>query len=117
MLMGYDAQIKKNSILLETAFDMAKWLENNDPDRNSHFIHVINCLQIKKRLNIINKEDEDSLVNILDMKECNDELKFASYLLLDDKNMAKRYFLKLDQTTQDMYRSSLPLYNLIKNEL
>ena len=117
MLMGYDAQIKKNSILLETAFDMAKWLKDNDPDRNSHFIHVINCLQIKKRLNIISKEDEECLVNILDMKECNDELKFAAYLLLDDKNMAKRYFLKLDQTTQDMYRSSLPLYNLIKNEL
>ena len=38
-------------------------------------------------------------------------------MFLDDKNMAKRYFLKLDQTTQDMYRSSLPLYNLIKNEL
>ena len=117
MLMGYDAQIKKNSILLETAFDMAKWLKDNDPDRNSHFIHVINCLQIKKRLNIICKEDEECLVNILDMKECNDELKFAAYLLLDDKNMAKRYFLKLDQTTQDMYRSSLPLFNLIKNEL
>lgn len=117
MLMGYDAQIKKNSILLETAFDMAKWLEDNDPDRNSHFIHVINCLQIKTRLNIISKEDEECLVNILDIKECNDELKFAAYLLLDDKNMAKRYFLKLDQTTQDMYRSSLPLYNLIKSEL
>lgn len=117
MLMGYDAQIKKNSILLETAFEMAKWLEDNDPDRNSHFIHVINCLQIKKRLNIISKEDEECLVNILEMKECNDELKFAAYLLLDDKNMAKRYFLKLDKTTRDLYQSSLPLYNLIKNEL
>ena len=117
MLMGYDAQIKKNSILLETAFEMAKWLEDNDPDRNSHFIHVINCLQIKKRLNIISREDEECLVNILEMKECNDELKFAAYLLLDDKNMAKRYFLKLDKTTRDLYQSSLPLYNLIKNEL
>ena len=117
MLMGYDAQIKKNSILLETAFEMAKWLEDNYPDRNSHFIHVINCLQIKKRLNIISKEDEECLVNILEMKECNDELKFAAYLLLDDKNMAKRYFLKMDKTTRDLYQSSLPLYNLIKNEL
>ena len=32
-----------------------------------------------------------------------------------DMSMAKRYFLKLDSSTQDMYRSSLPLYNLIKN--
>ena len=59
----------------------------------------------------------ECLVNILEMKECNDELKFAAYLLLDDKNMAKRYFLKLDKTTRDLYQSSLPLYNLIKNEL
>lgn len=117
MLMGYDAQTKKNSVLLETAFDMAKWLEKNDPDKSSHFIHVINCLQIKKRLNIFNKEDEESMVNIIEMKDSNDELKFAAYLLLDDIAMAKRYFLKLDQTTQDLYRSSLPLYNLIKNEL
>lgn len=117
MLMGFDAQIKKNNVLLETAFDMAKWLEKNDPDKSSHFIHVINCLQIKKRLNTFNKEDEECLVNILEMKDSNDELKFAAYLLLDDIAMAKRYFLKLDQTTQDLYRSSLPLYNLIKNEL
>ena len=117
MLMGYDAQEQKNRVLIETAYDMAKWLVENDPDKSSHFIHLINVLQIKKRLNIISKEDEECLVNILDMKECNDELKFAAYLLLDDKNMAKRYFLKLDKTTRDLYQSSLPLYNLIKNEL
>lgn len=117
MLMGYDAQTNKNSVLLETAFEMAVWLEKNDPDKSSHFIHVINCLQIKKRLNIFNKEDEKSMVNILEMRDSNDELKFAAYLLLDDIAMAKRYFLKLDQTTQDLYKNSLPLYNLIKNKL
>ena len=115
MLMGFDAQTQKNSTLLETAFEMAKWLKENDPDKSSHFIHVINCLQIKKRLNIFDKKDEDSIMDILEMNDANDELKFAAYLLLDDMSMAKRYFLKLDSSTQDMYRSSLPLYNLIKN--
>ena len=115
MLMGFDAQTKKNYILLETAFDMAKWLEKHDPDKSSHFIHVINCLQIKKRLNRFDKEDEETIIGIIEMKDNNDELKFASYLLLDDITMAKRYFLKLDKSTQDQYRSSLPLYNLIKN--
>ena len=117
MLMGYDAQLKKNNILLETAFEMAEWLEENDPDKSSHFIHVINCLQIKKRLNKFNKEDEDLLVNILEMKDSNDELRFAAYLLLDDLTMAKRYFFKLDSSTQETYRSKLPLYNLIKNDI
>ena len=117
MLMGFDAQINKNGVLLKTAFDMAKWLERNDPDKSSHFIHVINCLQIKKRLNTFDKEDEKFLIDILEVKDSNDELKFAAYLLLDDLAMAKRYFLKLDEDTQDLYRSSLPLYNLIKNEL
>ena len=97
MLMGFDAQIKKNNVLLETAFDMAKWLEKNDPDKSSHFIHVINCFQIKKRLNTFNKEDEECLVNILEMKDNNDELKFAAYLLLDDIAMAKRYFLNSEK--------------------
>ena len=115
MLMGFDAQTKKNYILLETAFDMAKWLEKHDPDKSSHFIHVINCLQIKKRLNRFDKEDEETIIRIIEMKDNNDELKFAAYLLLDDITMAKRYFLKLDKSTQDQYRSSLPLYNLIKN--
>ena len=115
--MGFDAQTKKNSILIKTAFDMAKWLEKNDPDKSSHFIHVINCLQIKKRLNLFDKEDEESIVNILEMKDSNDELKFAAYLLLDDIAMAKRYFLKMDKSTQDQYRSSMPLYNLIKNNI
>ena len=66
-------------------------------------------------LNIFDKKDEDSIMDILEMNDANDELKFAAYLLLDDMSMAKRYFLKLDSSTQDMYRSSLPLYNLIKN--
>ncbi len=117
MLMGYDAQTQKNNELLEAANEMANWLKINDPDESSHFIHVINCLQIKKRLNTFDKEDEETIVNILEMKDSNEELKFAAYLLLDDITMAKLYFLKMKKSTQDLYRSRLPLYTLIKKYL
>ena len=115
MLMGYDEQKDKNRVLLETAFEMANWLEQNDPDKTSHYIHIINILQIKKRLNILDKEDEDCLISILDMSDCGDELKFAAHLLLDNIKMANLYFNKLEDSTKDFYRKSLPLYNLIKN--
>ena len=115
MLMGYDAQTQKNKKLLETAYEMAKWLEKNDLDKSSHFIHVINCLQIKKRLDIFDKNDEKSLIEIIEMKDSNDELKFAAYLLLDDFTMANRYFNKMNESSKELYRKSLPLYNLLKS--
>jgi len=115
MLMGYDAQEQKSKVLIETAYNMAKWLLENDPDTSSHYIHVINVIQIKKRLRIFEKKDEECLYDILERKDSGDELKFASYLLLDDFTMANRYFNKMEEATKEQYRKSLPLYNLLKN--
>lgn len=115
MLMGYDAQEQKNKDLIETAYDMANWLVENDPDKSSHYIHVINVIQIKKRLNILEKKDEECLYDILEMKDCGNELKFAAYLLLDDFTMANRYFNKMEESSKEQYKKSLPLYNLLKN--
>ena len=113
MLMGYDLQNKKKEIILETALEMAIWLEENDPDQSSHDIHTINRLQIKKRMNLFNEEDSCVLYAYLGMKDSCDELKFAAHLLLGNQNEAKIYFGKLDESTKELYRKELPLYNLI----
>lgn len=113
MIMGYDAQKKHNKLLLETALEMSNWLEAEDPDKSSHFIHVINRLQIIKRLRKLTKEEEDILMSILELADCSDEMKFAAHLLLDNTEMAKRYFSRLEKSMQQQYKNEFPLYNLI----
>lgn len=117
MIMGYDAQKKHNKVLLETALEMTKWLETEDPDEASHLIHVINRLQIIKRLRKLNIEEEDALMSILDMSDCSNEMKFAAHLLLNNTDLALKYFDRLDKSVQQLYKNELPLFNLIDYHL
>ena len=113
MIMGYDAQKKHNKVLLETALELTIWLETEDPDETSHLIHVINRLQIIKRLRKLNSEEEDTLLSILDMSDCSNEMKFAVHLLLNNTDLARKYFDRLDKSVRQLYKKELPLYNLI----
>lgn len=116
MLMAYDEQKVKNATLLNTALQLAEWLEKEDPDKNSACIHVINRLQTIKRVRPLNSNEQSILMNYIDANDSSDELKFASYLLIGETGMAKRYFAKLDSGTKNQYQKELPLYNLLKDE-
>lgn len=117
MLCAYDEQIKKNDILLKTALEMSEWLESVDTDEESNKIHTINRLQTIKRMRCLNAEEEKLLMGYIDSKDSSNDLKFASYILLDGKSMAKRLFGNFNDETKEFYVNNLPIYNLIKDEL
>lgn len=117
MLCAYDEQIKKNDILLKTALEMSEWLESVDTDEESNKIHTINRLQTIKRMRCLNAEEEKLLMGYIDSKDSSNDLKFASYILLDEKSMAKRLFDNFNDETKEFYVNNLPIYNLIKDEI
>ena len=114
MLNAYDMQAVKKHILIETAFLINDWLIKNDPDSNSKLTHLINRLQIIKRMMGLSNNDRDLLLDIIDANYSNDEIKFACYTLLDNKESATRYFNRLSSETRSFYET-MPLYNVYKS--
>lgn len=114
MLNAYDMQEKKKHILIETAFIINNWLIKNDPDGNSKLTHLLNRLQITKRMNGLSNNDRELLLDIIDANNSNDEIKFACYTLLDNKESAARYFNRLTPETRSFYET-MPLYNVYKS--
>ena len=114
MLKAYDQQTKKKQVLIETALSLNQWLIDNDPDSNSSVIHLINHLQMTKRIRELSQQEENHLYDLLDNPYSNDELKFACYTLLDNKQGAKRYLNKLPSEKKEFYKT-LPIYNLYNN--
>ena len=75
-------------------------------------VYRINDLQIKKRLNIMTKEDIQYLKDILQNEGQNDIL-FAANVLLDNEVLAQKYFAMLDKETKKCFKE-YPIYTLYK---
>lgn len=114
MLNAYDQQESKKQILIDTAKELNQWLIDNDPDKKSSLVHLINRLQITKRLQELSQQEKDLLYDYIDVPCPNDELRFACYTLLDDKQCASRYLSKLPDEKREFYKT-LPIYNLYIN--
>ena len=113
MLTAYDNQTEKKQILIETALSLNQWLIENDPDKNTMLIHILNQMQILKRMNRLSKADNEFLFEALDDNGSSDEIKFACHTLLGNKDGAARYFNRLPVQTQKDF-ATMPIYSLFK---
>lgn len=111
MLNAYDQQEEKKPVLIDTAKALNQWLIDNDPDKNSTFVHALNRLQIIKRIEPLKDKDKDLLYEYMDSDNATDEVKFACFTLLDDKHGAARFFKKLPEGKQEFYKT-MPIYTL-----
>lgn len=111
MLNAYDQQEVKKPVLIDTAKELNQWLIDNDPDKNTTFVHVLNRLQIIKRIGPLSDEDKELLYEYMDSDKASDEVKFACYTLLNDKYGAARFFKKLPEEKQEFYKT-MPIYIL-----
>ena len=111
MLNAYDQQKEKKRVLINTANDLNQWLIENDPDKNTAFVHALNRLQIIKRITHLSDKDKEFLYEYIDSVRANDEVKFVCYTLLDDRQFATRYFKKLPDKIKSFYKT-LPIYYL-----
>jgi hypothetical protein len=72
---------------------------------------IINALQIKKRRQALDIEDEETLENILNQTDRLD-IKCAVNILLDNKHLAKKQLAELAPDIQKSFRKQ-PLYALM----
>ena len=112
LLLAYDEQRIKDERKINTAMDLTDWLINTDADEKNRSIYILNKLQIKKRKNYMDDVDKNYLYDLID-KSQSDEIKFAAYLLLDEKPLALRAFNKLSEQQQTTFKT-MPIYNFVK---
>ena len=112
MILAYDES--QNEEILLIAKDFSEWIcsEFNEEEL-SYSIKELNKLQVIKRLRKLNDEEKDKIYEILENKDINSEIRFGSYVLLEQKVAAKRYFEKLNEKSKKEL-INYPIYNLWK---
>lgn len=112
MILAYDES--QNEEILLIAKDFSEWIcsEFNEEEL-SYSIKELNKLQVIKRLRKLNDEEKDKIYEILENKDINNEIRFGSYVLLEQKFAAKRYFEKLNEKSKKEL-INYPIYNLWK---
>lgn len=114
LLLAYDEQKTKNELIIKTALDMVSWLIDSDTNDQNQMIYYLNKLQIKKRLGQIEEPDKEYLFNLIENTKSAD-IKFATYLLLDNQEFAARFFEKMDNVTQNKYKK-MPIYCFVNDK-
>ena len=140
MLVYYDSTSPKPLIVLESALRIAEYIRKNQSDILGKQISIINCLQIKKRLNTITTDDYTELKNQtlfvkslqghqlitksidngrnnldqLSSKELKNYILVGAYILLEDYEKAAESFSKLNDDQKDLY-IQFPIYHLWLN--
>lgn len=114
LLQAYDEQDTKDERKINTAMELTNWLIDVDSNEHSQLIYTLNKIQIKKRKNQMDDTDKDYLYDLIETTNSN-EVKFASYLLLDNKEFATKFFNKMTHDAQTFYQK-MPIYHFIKND-
>lgn len=112
LILAYDESQKKEILLI--AKDFSEWICSEFSEEELIYsIKELNKLQIIKRLRKLNNEEKEKIYEILENKDINDEIRFGSYVLLEQKVAAKRYFEKLNEKSKKEF-INYPIYNLWK---
>lgn len=109
LLLAYDESEPKKDKLLLTAKNIAEWILNEDTDNLPVEIKILNFLQITKRERKLNSEEKQKLISISQNSSSRIDVKVASYLLLDNNELAEFHFNQLPQEDQDGFKS-FPIY-------
>jgi len=112
LLSTYDVSNEKKSEILCAAKDLAEWLlkiKNTDPT-----IYQLNLLQTIRREREFTKDEKDILVSIALNNQNRVDILFGANLLLDNQDIAAKYFEKLDTAIQEEYKQ-YPIYKFKKN--
>ena len=112
LILAYDESQKKEILLIAKEF--SEWICSEFSEEELIYsIKELNKLQIIKRLRKLNNEEKEKIYEILENKDINDEIRFGSYVLLEQKVAAKRYFEKLNEKSKKEF-INYPIYNLWK---
>lgn len=112
MLLAYD--INKDKKLLNEALRLYDWLQSVYNIDSIKPIHLINSLQIAKRLRKLKKEEINRLNDFVEQNNIKDIYLLGAHILLGNKNSAKRYYGKLSENEKKEF-NEYPIANLWKS--
>ena len=107
LLSTYDVSNEKKSEILCAAKELAEWLlkiQNTDPT-----IYQLNLLQTIRRERKFTKDEKEILLSIALNKQNSEQVLFGANLLLDNQDVAAKYFEQLSPTIQEEYKQ-YPIY-------
>lgn len=113
LLSAYDGQDRKDVALLELAEKIVVWLEGQNGVYDKDLL-LLNKLQIVKRQRVLSFDEKKVLMRFTD-ENFSLDIQWAAYVLLDEHDMAKKCFVAMNESTQEIL-SQMPLYNLYKIE-
>ena len=111
MIAYYDASTEKPSEALYAALKIADYIRRNETDQARNSINVLNCFQIKKRLNTVDTEDIRELERVLSEDKPSRMVSIGASILLDDYKKAHEVFCELTEEEINLL-IQLPIYRL-----
>ena len=104
---------ERRAKLLNEALKLNEWLIENDPKKERVHLHVINKMQILKRLRVLSDEEKVELEQMLDNDNLISPVNAAIYLLLDKQEEFEAIFASLSEPDQSQLRE-FPIWHLYK---
>jgi len=109
ILLVYDESKERKTEILCAAKSLAEWiLELNNTETAQ-----LNLLQTIRRERQFTKEEKEILLSIALDNQNKKEILFGANLLLDNQELAAKYFEQLDFTYQEQYKQ-YPIYKFKK---
>ncbi len=84
-------------------------------DELPYDIRILNKLQVIKRQRTLDDKEKQELFHIIESSNSKEEILIGAYLLLDQQNMAKFHFEKLDKQFQKEFKK-YPIYHFWKDD-
>lgn len=114
LLEAYDRSNNRVEIIT-TAQDFSDWIMTASEDELPYDIRILNKLQVIKRQRTLDDKEKEELFRIIESSNSKEEILIGAYLLLDQQNMAKSHFEKLDKQFQEEFKK-YPIYHFWKDD-
>lgn len=114
ILIYYDLEIQKPFVVLHEALKIAEYIRKNELDVKNDPCNLLNCLQIKKRLNSLSQEDFKKLESIISDTEMPNYIILEASIILGNDKRAREIFDQLSDEDK-AYFTELPIYHLWNN--
>lgn len=108
IIKAYDMSDNKRKELIESGYEIAKWLVETDSFTPKE-VSALNYYQVVRRLRGLNKEETEEILKLIENGFDSEELYVGAYLLLDNQAAAKIHFAKMDKELQDSFKT-YPIY-------
>lgn len=112
LIIAADKSDEKRNTLLSTAMEIADWLIAVPDGIWDSKTAIINRLQIIKRRRQYTEEERGILLELIVSSPDRKDIMFAANALLDQKELARRYFESLSQKQKDEIKQ-YPIYRYI----